>query len=329
MGAAGVFYRSRALVDELLSTNGVFALNKPPGISSAGLLDYFKRNVGLGTGAMPFSEHFEIERKQREAGKKARRVRIISTLRVGHGGTLDVEAAGLLVVGIGSGCKRMSEFLGGSKVYLADARLGVATDSFDAEGRITNICPADHITESTINDALKQFIGTVQQSPPVYSAIRVDGRRLYDYARSGDRVPVEIKPRTVHIRNISLLYLFNPPTPATGQYVRLPSEVTKYYTSGPYKWDGSQPEMGKQLFPCANDPGAPRLQLLVHSGSGVYVRSLVNDLGQAVGSAATMLTLLRVAQGNLRLDRDCITVEDIPYLDRVRDAIQIANSRYA
>ncbi|KAJ2704983.1 pseudouridine synthase pus4 [Coemansia sp. IMI 203386] len=305
--------------------DGIFALNKPPGISCTGLLDYFKRNAGLGSAAKPFAEHFEKEKKLRHSGKKIRRAKTAAGLRVGHGGTLDVEAGGLLVIGMGRGCKMLEGFLRGGKSYLADARLGVATDTFDAEGRVTQVAKTEGIGAEEISNELARFSGDIEQMPPVYSAIRVDGRRLYEYARMGQHVPVPLKPRAVHVHSVNLVW-FNNGQHTFGSRVALPAAAAEYYASGTHQWsDGvGSPVVGDVLLKYANDPQAPRFQLAIRSGGGVYIRSLVHDLGQALGSAATMLTLLRLAQGPLRLDRDSINVEDLPYADRVIAAIEHA-----
>ncbi|KAJ1953315.1 pseudouridine synthase pus4, partial [Dipsacomyces acuminosporus] len=179
------------------SMNGIFAVNKPPGISCTGLLDYFKRNIGRGIDAMPFSEHLRLEKELRRSGKKIYRRRYPIEMRVGHGGTLDVEAAGVLVLGINKGCKLLHGYLSGGKSYLATGRLGVDTESFDAEGRITRIRECSRVTTEMIEQAVPSFEGEILQTPPIFSAIRMDGKRLYEYARSGDAAPVEIKPRKV------------------------------------------------------------------------------------------------------------------------------------
>ncbi|KAJ1815108.1 TruB pseudouridine (psi) synthase 1 [Coemansia sp. RSA 2599] len=313
-----------AKANKLQGIDGIFALNKPPGISCTGLLDYLKKNAGLGSAATPFSEHFEKEQKLRLSGKKIRRSRPAPGLRVGHGGTLDVEAGGLLVIGLGKSCKLLDGFLKGGKSYLADARLGVATDTYDAEGRVTQIAQTEGIGADDITRCLQRFSGNIEQLPPMYSAIRVDGRRLYEYARMGQDVPVPLKPRPVYVDNINLVYFSNPGQQPFGARVALPSDAAEYYASGAHRWvDGAgSPGIGDVLLPYSNDPRAARVQLAIRSGGGVYIRSLIHDLGQTLGSAATMLTLLRLSQGPLRLDRDSIDVSDLPYIDRIVAAIE-------
>ncbi|KAJ2126143.1 pseudouridine synthase pus4 [Coemansia sp. RSA 720] len=309
------------------SLHGVFAVNKPPGISSAGLLDYLKRNIGLDSACFPFSEHFAREQNLRIPGTRLRRQRSMSQLRVGHGGTLDVEASGVLLVGINNGCQRLDSFLKGGKTYLANNCLGVETDSRDAEGHILKLSDTHDVTHKMINDALPQFVGRIQQKPPVFSAIKMGGKRLYEYARQGLDAPEEIKARTVLVDQITVTHFENPGRETSGRRVALPSEVSKYFAQGRYVWDGVRDmRVGEEMMGSANDPRLAKFQMFVRSGGGVYVRSLVHDLGMAVGCGATMLSLVRVSQGPLRLGRDTIDAEDLPYTDRVIRAMQHAES---
>ncbi|KAJ1884853.1 pseudouridine synthase pus4, partial [Coemansia sp. S17] len=313
--------------------HGIFAVNKPPGISCAGLLDYFKRNITKGSSSMSFSEHFDREQALRmkvdNQKKKARRRFVPSNIRVGHGGTLDVEAAGVLVFGINNGCKQLGEYLVGGKSYLATGLLGVATESYDAEGNVTLLADTATVNGSKIQEAIPQFIGEIMQRPPIYSAIKLDGKRLYEYARGGENIPTEIKPRSVTVSDVKLLYYENQAAgEKIGRQVMLPTDYADYYATGRYEWQNlaGTPVVGQPLLPFANQPTAPKFQLLINSGGGVYVRSLIHDLGQAVGSAATMVSLVRTSQGPLRLDRDTIEPQDLVYMDRVVEAIHHADA---
>ncbi|KAJ1935237.1 pseudouridine synthase pus4 [Linderina pennispora] len=253
-----------------------------------------------------------------------------SAVRVGHGGTLDVEAAGVLVLGINHGCKKLHGYLQGGKSYLAMGRLGVATDSYDAEGKVTKIAPTEGITAHGMEELLAEFTGEIMQRPPIYSAIRVDGMRLYQYARAGNKVPTDIKARKVNVKNIRLLHFANPQAGAEfGTPVALPEKFLEYFVTDRYAWVDGCPEMqeGMLMTPYVNQPDTASFQILIQSGGGgVYVRSLVHDIGERLGSAATMTSLLRTSQGPLRLDRDTIEIEDLVYVDRVRDAIAHAEN---
>ncbi|KAJ2897256.1 pseudouridine synthase pus4, partial [Coemansia aciculifera] len=229
---------------------------------------------------------------------------------------------------------QLGEYLVGGKSYLATGRLGVATESYDAEGKVTRVCchsATKQVTAAMIAEAIPRFVGDIMQRPPIYSAIKLDGKRLYEYARTGEQVPVEIKTRKVKVDDIKLLYYENQEAgERLGTQVMLPQAVADYYASGIYEWRGEgasgDPVVGQPLLPFANQPLAPKFQLLVSSGGGVYVRSLIHDLGEAVGSAATMVSLVRTSQGFLRLDRDTIEPEDLAYMDRVKEAMHHAES---
>lgn len=121
----------------------------------------------------------------------------IKKIKVGHAGTLDPLATGLLVICTGKMTKQINTFQGQIKEYTGTFVLGSTTPSFDLETEIDNIYPTDHITEALIHETTKQFIGEIDQYPPVFSAIKKDGKRLYEFARAGENV--EIKSRKVTI----------------------------------------------------------------------------------------------------------------------------------
>ncbi len=121
----------------------------------------------------------------------------IKKIKVGHAGTLDPLATGLLVICTGKFTKRLNEFQGQIKEYTGEITLGATTPSYDLETEIDNTFPLDHITEEAIQEATKQFIGEIAQFPPVFSALKKDGKRLYEYARNNEEV--EIKSRKIQI----------------------------------------------------------------------------------------------------------------------------------
>lgn len=127
----------------------------------------------------------------------------IKKLKVGHAGTLDPLATGVLVVCTGKATKRIDEFQFGIKEYVATLRLGATTPSFDLEKEIDATYPTDHITRELVETTLQQFKGTIEQIPPSFSACKVDGKRAYEIARKGGEV--ELKPKTLVIDEIELL----------------------------------------------------------------------------------------------------------------------------
>jgi tRNA pseudouridine55 synthase len=132
----------------------------------------------------------------------ARVRRLLKTKRVGHGGTLDPSATGVLPIAVGP-ATRLLQFLPTAKAYRATVRLGITTTTDDLEGDVLQVRSAANVSQAQVIESLKAFQGTLQQIPPIYSAIQVDGQRLYKLARKGE--VVQPGPRTVEIYNIDVL----------------------------------------------------------------------------------------------------------------------------
>ena len=128
----------------------------------------------------------------------ARVRRALGERRVGHTGTLDPMATGVLPVCVGEATKLVPFLVSGEKEYEAEARLGVTTDTLDATGRVTSETMATHVSRADVERVLQGFVGTIAQTPPMHSALRVGGRRLYELARQGLEVEREARPVVVH-----------------------------------------------------------------------------------------------------------------------------------
>ena len=126
----------------------------------------------------------------------------VKKLKVGHAGTLDPLATGVLIVCTGRATKRIEELQSGTKEYYATIRLGATTPSYDLEKPIDATYPWEHITREAVEKVLEKFQGTIEQVPPTFSACKVDGKRAYKMARNGDEV--ELKPKTLVIDEIEL-----------------------------------------------------------------------------------------------------------------------------
>lgn len=126
----------------------------------------------------------------------------VKKIKVGHAGTLDPLASGLLVVCTGKFTKRINEYQGQEKEYTGTFTLGTTTPSYDLETEIDQTFPTAHITEEKIQEACKPFIGTIEQFPPIFSALKKDGERLYEKARRGEEVKVD--PRQVHLHEFEI-----------------------------------------------------------------------------------------------------------------------------
>lgn len=126
----------------------------------------------------------------------------IKKIKVGHAGTLDPLATGLLILCTGKFTKRIPEMQGQTKEYTGTFTLGGTTPSYDLETEIDQKFSIDHITEAQIHEATKQFLGKIEQIPPVFSALKKDGKRLYEYARKGEKV--EIKSRIIEVHEFEI-----------------------------------------------------------------------------------------------------------------------------
>lgn len=127
----------------------------------------------------------------------------LKKIKIGHAGTLDPLATGVLIVCTGKKTKEIDNFQYQTKEYVAELALGATTPSFDLETEVDATYPTEHITRELVEETLKQFLGEIQQVPPAFSAVKINGKRAYEYARKGQEV--EIKPKTLVIDEIELM----------------------------------------------------------------------------------------------------------------------------
>lgn len=127
----------------------------------------------------------------------------VRKFKVGHAGTLDPLATGVLIVCTGRATRNIEELQAGTKEYVATVRFGATTPSFDLETEIDRTFPSGHITEDLVREVLPRFTGKILQVPPVFSAVKVDGKRAYKSARKG--IDIELKPKELEIPEIELL----------------------------------------------------------------------------------------------------------------------------
>lgn len=182
--------------------------------------------------------------------------RALGVRRVGHTGTLDPMATGVLPLCLGEATKIAGYLLAEDKAYEAELLLGVETDTLDAEGAVTARDPAGAaaVTEAQVRQALAAFVGPGEQVPPMFSALKHRGRRLHELARAGKTVERPARPVVIHELTLRALAL-------------------------------------------------PRIGVFVHCSKGTYVRSLVADLGRALGCGAHLTALRRTRSGAFGLDR--------------------------
>ena len=127
----------------------------------------------------------------------------IKKLKVGHSGTLDPKATGVLVLCTGKATSKIESLQTGEKEYIATLKMGATTPSYDLESEEDRQFETSHITRELLDEVLKNFIGTIEQIPPDFSAIKIDGKRAYEYARKG--IAVEIKPKILEVREIEII----------------------------------------------------------------------------------------------------------------------------
>jgi tRNA pseudouridine55 synthase len=164
-----------------------------------------------------FAPLLEQERKSREReskGEQRRRKQIKRDLQVkmGHGGTLDPLATGVLILGVGKGTKALPNFLHCTKTYETVVLFGASTDTYDRVGRIVKKGQYDEITRPTFEKALEGFRGKYKQMPPLFAALKMDGKPIYEYAREGKPLPREIPVRDVEVLELEMLEWYEPGT---------------------------------------------------------------------------------------------------------------------
>ena len=178
---------------------------------------------------------------------------VLKEKHIGHAGTLDPMATGLLIVMLGKGCKSSDALMHHSKEYVATLRLGTATDTQDIWGNIMSTKSAPDLSDGEMKSCLSSFIGDIQQIPPMYSAIKKNGKKLYEIARRGGEV--EREPRPIHVESIEIL--------------------------------------GHE---------GPDWHLKIQCSSGTYIRTLCNDIGEAVGCGGCMAALRRTKIGKASIE---------------------------
>ena len=229
--------------------NGWIILDKPLGLGST-------QAVGA------------VKRVCREAG--------LGKVKVGHGGTLDPLATGVLPIALGEATKLCGRMLDASKIYDFTIRFGVQTDGLDAEGEV--VATSDvRPTQAEVAAVLPRFTGRIDQVPPAYSAIKIDGERAYDRARKGETIEMKARGVTVH-----------------SLYVR-PELV-----EGPSCLARAEEKDGPSTCSGRTGEGAAILQsitLTAHVSKGTYIRSLARDIALAVGTVGHVTMLRRTRAG--------------------------------
>ncbi len=212
----------------------------------------------------------------------------IKNIKIGHAGTLDPLATGLLLVCIGKATKNIPLLQDGEKVYTGTMVFGATTPSFDLEQPIDSYYPYEHITNTLLNMTTKRFLGSIQQVPPLFSAVKINGQRAYLHARTGDLAP-SIESKTVNVYSFEIS-AFRPPFTHTVETIDAPNTITQY------KHHLYQTPLG--TVPAH----LPQADFRIRCGKGTYIRSLARDLGVALGSGAYLSALRREMAGSFTIE---------------------------
>ncbi|KAI1853636.1 hypothetical protein JX266_001620 [Neoarthrinium moseri] len=194
--------------------DGVFAVNKPVGMSSAQVIRDCQQQFNPSGFFKPMIDQQRADRESESKNQKKKRRFGKNDIRVkmGHGGTLDPLATGALILGVGRGTKSLQSFLDCTKTYETIVLFGASTDTYDRVGKVLKKTAYEHITRPMVEEALNGFRGTLQQMPPLYSALKMEGKPLYEYAREGKPIPREIATREVNVTELELLEWYDPGT---------------------------------------------------------------------------------------------------------------------
>ena len=181
----------------------------------------------------------------------------IKKIKVGHAGTLDPLASGLMIICTGKKTKEISQYQAAEKEYIATLKLGATTPSYDGETEETYFYPTKHISKELIISVCNQFIGEIEQLPPIFSAIKVKGKKLYQSARKGNKV--EIKPRIIRINEIEIISMDLPyiklrVSCSKGTYIRsLANDLGKAMNTGAWLCKLQRTKIGSKALKNAID----------------------------------------------------------------------------
>lgn len=232
------------------------------------------------------------------AVKRALKAGDYPKMKVGHGGTLDPLASGVLPIALGEATKLSGRMLDADKVYEFTIGFGVETDTLDAEGEAAFTSDA-RPTLAEIEAVLPRFTGPIEQVPPAYSALMIDGKRAYDRARAGEAV--EMKTRAVTIHDLAIRH------PGEGRDLPSSSTDDKRSDSGLRRNDGGRVLDEITLTACVS--------------KGTYIRSLARDIARALGTVGTVTMLRRLKAGPFTL-AEAISLDKLAELAKARQLEQ-------
>ena len=224
--------------------------------------------------------------------------RLLGTRKVGHGGTLDPLATGVLVLGIGKGTKLLTYVSGDDKEYEATIRLGVSTETDDSEGLWTSWSGASGIGVEAVRRAMAGLTGDIEQVPSSVSAIKVGGKRSYDLVRAGK--PAALKARPVTVSKFQIV--------GEPRVAHLPSPAPT-----------GEDALGEDAVGVVD---VLDVDVVAEVSSGTYIRALARDLGEALGAGAHLTALRRTRGGRFPVDK-CTKLEDLESLAERGEALPL------
>ncbi len=244
-------------------------------------------------------------------------------MKIGHAGTLDPLATGLLLVCVGKATKRISELQEGEKVYSGTMVLGATTPCYDLERPIDCRYPYEHITPALIEEARRQFLGDIEQVPPLFSAVKINGQRAYTLARTvaGDNMEAEAPsptPKTVHIYDFQITAFRPQAMPGddlpAAPLLSFPKASAESICSLCHaEGTSTKSPLTSHLYksPLGTiPPELPQIDFRIRCGKGTYIRSIARDFGMALDSGAFLSALRREQIGDYTL-ADAIPLTDI------------------
>jgi tRNA pseudouridine55 synthase len=185
------------------------AINKPIQLSSAQVVRNLQDHFRSSNLFAPLLDR-QLQLASQDRGQSRRNQRAAGeNIKIGHGGTLDPLATGVLVLGVGKGTKQMNGFLGCTKSYETVVLFGKSTDTYDVAGKVTASAPHSHLTRTLVEDKLASFRGKIKQMPPIYSALKINGKKAYEYARTGKELPRELEARDVEVEQCEIVEWFD------------------------------------------------------------------------------------------------------------------------
>ncbi|CAH7676850.1 pseudouridine synthase [Phakopsora pachyrhizi] len=352
--------------------SGLFAINKPSGMVSMKLLEALKSLFLTSKLFVENPERAYIESSQKKSDRNFRRKKKANSMvKIGQGGTLDPLASGVLVIGLNSATRKLSEFLNCTKDYRVTGLLGCETDTYDSVGKVVNLVDWKHVKPEDVKRHCSAIQGEGWQTPPIFSALKMDGKPLYEYARKNIPLPRPIEARKCNIIKIEMVeWKEGDPCPDAHSYrwptemiegseklllektsrmieekgiiksgleaaqQALDPEISKAQLKRGLEENGQEESLSSakmikleesegskvksdvvRASSKAKDTSAdivsmeqngrsPAFTLDLTVSSGTYVRTIVHEIGKAVSSAATVVSLTRTRQGRFALNKE-------------------------